>query len=99
MSTIAGRWQVERLRLVGDLSRDETALTIVADASPARPAHRDVARLGEFQHALIDRRIPVGGYAAARERDERAGIEVEPAADAESSPRRRRPPASRIRRR
>ena len=74
---IAGRWHIERLRLVVDLSRDETAFTIVADPGPACPAYRDVARLGEFQHALIDCRIPVGGYAAARERDERAGFEVE----------------------
>src|ERR1700733_4530189 len=73
---VAGRWQVERLRLVSDLSRDETALTIMADAGPARPAHRDVARLREFQHALVGRRIPVGGYAAPRERDQRAVVGV-----------------------
>ena len=40
---IAGRRQVERLGVVSDLSRGKTALAIVADAGPARPAHRHVA--------------------------------------------------------
>ena len=73
---IACRRQVERLGLVHDLSRDETAFAAVADARPACPAHRDVARFCQFQHALIGGRIPVGGYAAARERDNGPGLEV-----------------------
>jgi hypothetical protein len=77
MSRLPVAGQVERLRLVGDLSRDETALAVVADAGPACPAHRDAAGLSEFQHAFVCRRIPVGGYAAARERDEGTGFKVD----------------------
>ena len=68
--------QVERLRLVCDNSRDEAALTIVADASPAYQAHRDIARLGEFQQALVRPSNSTGHYPATRERDEGADVEA-----------------------
>src|SRR5262245_37529254 len=41
---------------------------------PARPTHWDVARLGQFQDALIRRPLPVRGDTAPGERDHRAGV-------------------------
>src|SRR5690348_15131164 len=56
----------EWLRSIGDRSRNQAALTVVADAGPASPADRDVARLGQLQNALVGR-LPMRGDAAARE--------------------------------
>src|SRR4051812_21501787 len=44
---------VQRLRSVDDRAGDQPALAVVANAASARPTHRDVARLGQFQDALI----------------------------------------------
>ena len=67
---------VERLRSVDDRPRNQPALTVVTNTGPARPADRDVARLGQLQDALVGRRLPVRGDAAARERYQRTGVGV-----------------------
>src|SRR5262249_15193131 len=49
----------EWLRSVNDLPRNQTTLTAVTNAGPARPTDRDVARLGQLQNALVGRGFPV----------------------------------------
>ena len=44
------RW-VERIGLIVDVARDESALAVVADAAAARPAHGHVAGFGQFEQA------------------------------------------------
>jgi hypothetical protein len=44
---------VEWLWFIGDRPRNQTALTVVTNTGPARPADRDVARFGQLQNALI----------------------------------------------
>src|SRR5438093_5503644 len=61
---------VEWLRSVGDGPRNQTALTVVANTRPARPADRNIARLGQLQNARVGR-LPMCGDAAARERYQR----------------------------
>src|SRR6187549_114542 len=67
---------LERLRSVHDRPGNQAALTAMTHTGPARPADGDVAGLGQFQNALIGRRLPVCGYATARERYERTGFGV-----------------------
>jgi hypothetical protein len=43
----------EWLRSVDHRSRNQTALAVVTNTGPARPTDRDVARLGQFQNALV----------------------------------------------
>src|SRR5215469_6549003 len=67
---------VERFRLIGDRARNQTALAVMADTGPARPADRDGTRLGQLQNALVGCRVPVCSDAAARERHQRTGFGV-----------------------
>src|SRR5262249_7652682 len=55
---------------VSDLPGNQTAFAVVTDTGPTGPTDRDVTRLGQFQNALIRRRVPVCRNAAARERDQ-----------------------------
>src|SRR5262249_51645659 len=64
------------LRFIGDLARNQTAFTVVTNTGTARPTDRDVASLGQFQNALVGRRIPVCGDATSRERYQRTGVGV-----------------------
>src|SRR5262249_32510612 len=66
----------ECLRSVAARARNQAALTAVTNAGPARPADRNVARLGELQDALVGRRLPVCGDTTARERHQRTSVAV-----------------------
>src|SRR6516225_5810564 len=68
---VAIRWFVERLWSISDFPGDQTALTAMTHAGPTRPSDWHVARFGQFQNALVGRRLPVCGDPASRERDER----------------------------
>src|SRR6476620_1028923 len=59
---------VERLRSVHDGAGHETALAVVADASPAGPTHRNVTRLSQFEQTLVSGRVPMRGDPAPRKR-------------------------------
>jgi hypothetical protein len=50
---VAVRGLVERFRFIGDRARNQTALAVMADTGPARPADRDVTRLGQLENALV----------------------------------------------
>jgi hypothetical protein len=65
----------KRLRFVNDRPRNQTALTIVTNARPARPPDRNVASFGQLQNALV-RRLPMCGDAAPCERHQRTGVGV-----------------------
>src|SRR6478609_3384428 len=41
-----------------------------------RPTDRNIARFGQFQNALVGRRLPVCGEAAPRERYQRTGVGI-----------------------
>ena len=63
---IAVRWRHKRLDEVIDGASDKPGLAIVADSGTARPSHRDIARLGQFEEAL-ERRAPADIETALRE--------------------------------
>ena len=60
----------EWLWLVADEARNQPAFAGMADPRPARPPHRNIAGLGEFEQAL-ERWIPGNDEATASERDQR----------------------------
>jgi hypothetical protein len=63
-------WSFERLWLVADVAGNQPAFAGVTNPRPARPPHRNITGLGEFEQAL-ERRIPVNDEATASERDQR----------------------------
>lgn len=65
---IAKSGSFEWFGFVGNLARDQSAFTHVADTGPARPADRHIAGFREFQEARKFR-IPRNGEAAPREGD------------------------------
>src|ERR1700735_1649922 len=62
---------LERVGPVADLAAHQPGDAGMADAGPAAPPDRDVARLGELEEAG-EGRIPPNGQVAAAERDPRA---------------------------
>src|SRR3954453_11674786 len=61
----------DRIRAVVHAPRDQRCLACMADAGPARPAHRHVAGLGEFEQRGVVL-APRNAEIAARELDRRA---------------------------
>ena len=66
----------ERLRFVGDRTRNQTAFTGVANTGSARPTDRDIAGFGQLQNALIGGPLPVCRDAAAGKRYKGASVGV-----------------------
>ena len=61
----------EWLWLVADVACKQPAFAAMTDPRPARPPHRNIARLGKFEQAL-EPRVPVNDQATAGERDQRS---------------------------
>src|SRR5882762_3597666 len=70
---IAVRRRIDRGWFVAHRPLQEPGLTRVADTSPARPSHGNVARLGKLKQAL-KLRSPADIQTASGERDQRSGI-------------------------
>jgi hypothetical protein len=63
---VAGSRWFEWLWLVADGAGNQPAFAGMTDPCPARPPHRDITCLGQFEQALV-RRIPGNDEATARE--------------------------------
>src|SRR6516225_4503467 len=64
------RRRIEWIGLVGDGAGDQSALAVVTDTGPARPAHGHVAGFGQLEETLLLRGTPPDGESAPGEGDE-----------------------------
>ena len=72
---IARGWRLDWVRPVGDGAGNQPRLAVVTNSGAARPAHRHVARLSQFEQA-VECGNPVDSEIAARARPEILGVEA-----------------------
>ena len=72
---IARGWRLDWVRPVGDGAGNQPRLAVVTNSGAARPAHRHVARLSQFEQA-VECGNPVDSEIAARARPEILGAEA-----------------------
>src|SRR5208283_1694906 len=63
---VPGSGPLQRLRVIGNRSANQTSHAGMTDSSPARPSDRNVARFRQFKQTS-EFRIPSGGNPATRE--------------------------------
>lgn len=70
---IASGRRLDWVRPVGDGAENQSRLAVVTNSGAARPAHRHIARLGQFEQA-VECGAPVDSEIAARKGDKRPDL-------------------------